>query len=181
MRALFIGRFQPFHVGHLSSIMRIKKDGFDEIVIGVGSSQESNTDKNPFTAEERREMLETVLVKHSGLKYRIIFIPDINNNPKWVGHVESTLKENGVEGVDAVYTNNPVVKELFEAAQYKVVEPELVRDGDDIIMATKIREMIAKNDACWKMLVPKEVYEKLVKFGGIKRIKRIYSGLEIKK
>lgn len=45
--ALFVGRFQPFHLGHLKVIKDILKKN-DFIVIAIGSSDEKNTDKNPF-------------------------------------------------------------------------------------------------------------------------------------
>jgi len=40
--ALIIGRFQPFHLGHLLLIKEAAKEA-DIIVIGIGSSQESRT------------------------------------------------------------------------------------------------------------------------------------------
>ena len=53
-RGLFIGRFQPFHLGHLKDIKRAIQE-VDELVIGVGSSNEECTKENPFTVEERIE------------------------------------------------------------------------------------------------------------------------------
>ena len=52
MKALYIGRFQPFHKGHLKILQKLAKK-YDEIIIGIGSSQYSNTLENPFTSEER--------------------------------------------------------------------------------------------------------------------------------
>ena len=57
MRALFIGRFQPFHKGHLKIIQQASET-YDQILVGIGSSQYSHTVDNPFTAEERTEMIE---------------------------------------------------------------------------------------------------------------------------
>lgn len=182
MKALFVGRFQPFHIGHLSSLFQMKRDGCNEIVIGIGSSQLSGTGKNPFTGEERKEMLEAVLDNHRELDCKVIFIPDINNCPKWVGHTENILKENGINHVDVVYTNNSIVKELFEKAKYMVVEPELLKRGSEAITATMVRTMIAKGDESWTEIVPEEVRKKIVKFDGINRIKRVFpDGLSAKK
>src|SRR3970040_1541422 len=60
-RALWIGRFQPFHLGHLSMAKRILAE-VDELVIGIGSAQYSHTPENPFTAGER--------LTHSGTEVR---------------------------------------------------------------------------------------------------------------
>lgn len=54
---LYIGRFQPFHKGHLSVVKEAMKQ-CDTLVIAVGSAQESRTQKNPFTFCERKAMIE---------------------------------------------------------------------------------------------------------------------------
>ena len=57
---LFIGRFQPFHLGHLDTIVRIVTEcGY--VKIAVGSAQYSNTPKNPFTYKERERMIRAAL------------------------------------------------------------------------------------------------------------------------
>jgi len=55
MIALFIGRFQPFHSGHLDAIKQISEE---EIIIGIGSSQYSKTEENPYSFEERKKMIK---------------------------------------------------------------------------------------------------------------------------
>ena len=71
--ALFIGRFQPFHIGHLKVIKWILKK-YDKVIIVIGTSQESNTDKNPFSIEERKEMINKTLKTENIEKYEIIDI-----------------------------------------------------------------------------------------------------------
>ena len=55
-RALFVGRFQPFHNGHIHAIGEILEES-DELIIVVGSAQMSHEPDNPFTAGERLEMI----------------------------------------------------------------------------------------------------------------------------
>ena len=74
MKALFIGRFQPFHNGHLKVIQN-SINLYDEVIIGIGSAQYSNTTDNPFTAEERKLMIERSLKKAGFGNYKIILIP----------------------------------------------------------------------------------------------------------
>ncbi|MHA1450429.1 MAG: adenylyltransferase/cytidyltransferase family protein, partial [Candidatus Hodarchaeales archaeon] len=53
MRALFLGRFNPFHLGHLAAIEYIRKDkDVQEVVIGIGSSDKSFSLIHPFSAGE---------------------------------------------------------------------------------------------------------------------------------
>ena len=92
MRALFIGRFQPLHNGHLKVIQQLSKD-FDELIIGIGSSQYSNTLDNPFSSDERKQMIEKSLNRFNINKYNIVLIPDIHNPPKWADHVLSIFSD----------------------------------------------------------------------------------------
>ncbi|MGA3854978.1 adenylyltransferase/cytidyltransferase family protein, partial [Bacillus pumilus] len=74
MRGFIIGRFQPFHKGHLEVIKKIAEE-VDEIIIGIGSAQKSHTLENPFTAGERILMI-TQSLKDYDLTYYPIPIKD---------------------------------------------------------------------------------------------------------
>ena len=80
-RALFIGRFQPFHLGHLQDIKNALKE-VDELVIGVGSTNERHTKYNPFSVKERKMMINLVLKKNIITNYTIFPIPDFNDDKK---------------------------------------------------------------------------------------------------
>ncbi len=56
MRGFYIGRFQPYHNGHHSMVERIA-DEVDELVLGIGSADDSHTTHDPFTAGERIMMI----------------------------------------------------------------------------------------------------------------------------
>ena len=60
VRALFVGRFQPFHYGHLRALAIILQE-VEELIIVVGSAQMSHETDNPFTAGERLEMIKGAL------------------------------------------------------------------------------------------------------------------------
>jgi nicotinamide-nucleotide adenylyltransferase len=70
-RGLFIGRFQPFHLGHLATVKFALKN-VEELVIIIGSAQKSHELRNPFTAGERIQMikdsLNTKSCRHLGPK-----------------------------------------------------------------------------------------------------------------
>ena len=149
---LFVGRFQPFHIGHLKDIKWILKK-YDKIVIVIGSSQESNTEKNPFTLEQRKKMIVNTL-NSEGIKrgvYKIIEIPDVYDDESWVKSILEKVK------FDIVFTRNPWTKRCFE--KFKIPVKEHPMYGD--ISGTKIREMM-KNRKQWEKLVPKEV-ERILK------------------
>src|SRR5437870_10806299 len=62
---LYVGRFQPFHLGHLKAVKYIL-GRVDELIIVVGSAQHSHTLDNPFTAGERITMIRLAL-KQAGI------------------------------------------------------------------------------------------------------------------
>ncbi len=168
MRGLFIGRFQPFHNGHLKGI-RWALERCDELVVAVGSTQRSFDRMDLFTAGERIEMIRGVL-KAGKLDGRCIIIPvsDINNNALWVSHLKSLCPEFKV-----VFSNNPLVKLLFSEAGMKVLEVPLFErrkcDG------TYIRKLMLSGNK-WRELVPPEVAEFIAESKGAERLRSISKG-----
>ncbi|MCK5039360.1 MAG: nicotinamide-nucleotide adenylyltransferase [Candidatus Aenigmarchaeota archaeon] len=162
--AFFIGRFQPFHKGHLKDIQRAL-DECEKVIIAIGSSQEQGTINNPFSYKQRKKMIQLTLGDEhiEKNKYEIIAIPDINNNDLWVRHVESLCPK-----FDVIYTGNALVKKLFLLKKYKVVDIELFQN----INSTKIREKIL-DEKEWKNLVPNTVSKYLEDIDGEDIIKNI--------
>lgn len=60
-RAMTLSRFQPFHLGHLKTVQRMKQDGYKGIVVCIGSPEKSHGPRDPLTCGERIEMLHSVL------------------------------------------------------------------------------------------------------------------------
>lgn len=133
-RALILGRFQPPHLGHLAAIAKASKR-HDEVIVVVGSAQESFTMLNPFTAGERMEMLRAGLAERRVKNTILIPLADIHRHGEWVAYVESFAPP-----FDEVVTNNPLTKLLFEAAKYRVRTGELYRRAT--CSATRIRERL---------------------------------------
>jgi len=165
---LFVGRFQPFHIGHLKVIKWVLKK-YDSVIIVIGSSKESKTEKNPFTFEERKKMIQNTLKKEriSVKKYKIIGIPDVQHDKKWVESILEKVK------FDVVFTKNSWTKRCFDQLNIPVKEHPVFGD----ISATKIRNMI-KNNKEWEKFVPKEVENTLKRINLKKRLRvSVFSSL----
>jgi len=120
-RGLFVGRFQPFHRGHLRAIEAVRAARpAERLIIGIGSAQESYTIQNPFTAGERFDMIDRGLVEAGIEGVSIVPLPDVNQHALWVPYVEGMLP-----AFERVYTNNPLTRGLFEDAGYTVEGTEM--------------------------------------------------------
>jgi len=160
--ALFIGRFQPFHKGHLFALRQVLKK-FDKVIIGIGSINVLN-EKNPFTFEERKRMIKESLKNFKG-KYKIIGISDFPDDLEWRNYC---LKK---ANFDVVVTGSAWVKKCFEGIK-PVVKPKFLERKK--YSATRIRELIRKNEK-WENLVPKNVARYIKKIKGEERIRQLAS------
>ncbi|HUT00745.1 MAG TPA: nicotinamide-nucleotide adenylyltransferase [Candidatus Thermoplasmatota archaeon] len=164
MKALFIGRFQPFHLGHLSLLQHLSNQ-YEMIIIGIGSSQYHDTLDNPFSDDERYQMITQSLEAVEIHTYRIVSIPDIHNPPQWVKHVCSIVSD-----FDVIITNNPFTKKLFSEKGY-LVSGTTFFDRKRYSGKEIRRRMI--EDAPWDDLVPKAVYILIHNIDGINRLKHL--------
>lgn len=162
MRGLYIGRFQPYHLGHRAVLEGIAKE-VDEIVIVIGSAQESHILENPFTAGERLEMICAAL-EEADLRSRCFVVPlqDVKRNAIWVSHLNSMLPR-----FDLAYSNNPLVVQLFTEAGVEVKRPPLYQR--DLYSGTAIRRLMLEGGD-WKSLVPDPVASVIARIGGVARL-----------
>ena len=162
MKAVFIRRFQPFHLGHLLLLERLSKQ-YEEIIIGIGSSQYQNTYDNPFSESERKQMITQSLTAVGIHTFRIVAIPDIHNPPRWVDHVCSIVSD-----FDVIIANNPFTRKLFSEKGY-VVKGTAFFDRKRY-SGKEIRRRIIQDEP-WNELVPEVVFKIITDIDGINRIK----------
>lgn len=135
------------------------------IIIGVGSSQYHDTAENPFSEEERKQMIMKSLESVGIRTYRIVSIPDIHNPPRWVDHVCSIVSH-----FDVVVANNPFTRKLFSEKGY-VVKGTSYYDRKRY-SGKEIRRRILEDEP-WGDLVPKAVYTLIRQIDGVNRLKHI--------
>ncbi len=154
MTGLFIGRFQPFHHGHKSVLEAMMTDGVQRIIIGIGSSQYSGQPNNPWTAEQRRAVIEVSIQELlERIAIEIIDIPDIHDDAGWVSHVDGL-----VGGYDVIYSGNQWVKDLMEAAGHTVKPIEMKVQ----VSATMIRDALKNgDDAFWQAHIHPGIHDLL--------------------
>jgi len=183
-RGLMVGRFQPFHNGHLHLARQILKD-CNELIIAIGSAQFNYIYKDPFTAGERVLMIHAALASEpSDIDLRKCYvIPIVNdeNNARWFGHIKSM-----VPPFHVLYTGNEFVAGLA-AREVEIKKPSFLKKEE--YNGTNIRKQMAaasssqqqKSDQQtqqkqlqnWKDLVPNAVCTIIEEIEGIKRIEML--------
>lgn len=147
-----VGRFQPFHLGHMSAL-RFALGTADRLWIGIGSSNRPPEAANPFTAAERREMILSSVDAGTAARIAIYDIPDVENHIRWLDLIDEIVPPFGV-----IFTNDRLTERLYsEKRKRRAVRavriPFLNRDE---LSGTRIRNMIGggASPSDWQRLVP---------------------------
>ncbi|MEM1604599.1 MAG: nicotinamide-nucleotide adenylyltransferase [Zestosphaera sp.] len=167
VRAVFPGRFQPIHLGHLK-VIEWALTKVDELIIAIGTAQESHTIVNPFTAGERVLMIREALKEYSVDLSRvyIIPVPDILMNSVWPQYLQMYVPKFRY-GV----ARNPLVLRLFRDSGYEVLVPPPFERGR--YSSTTIRKLMLVGDESWRELVPRSVAKLIDEVRGVERLKEV--------
>lgn len=180
---LMIGRFQPLHNRHKEIIDYMLQE-CSVVVIGIGSAQLCYGKRHPFTVHERELMVRLVFPTD---KIKIIKLHDItiDGNPeqwvvdvRWMDYVLDEIKKNNIPAPTDYYSGSfedarwyfdyfadPKKDRFFVDKNMLVYENNIIdrrlhildRQKDGALSATKIRELIFKNDPEWKFCVPSKL------------------------
>jgi len=164
MNGLLIGRFQPFHLGHLDAVL-FGLSRVDNLFICIGSSNKSNERKNPFSAEERREMITLSIEPSITDRIKIFDIPDVGDHEKWTFEIDKIVPK-----YDVVFTNDEFTKTLFEKREISVIS--VVLKDREKFSGTNIRNLITQNEN-WRDLVPQGTRNVLDSINAKERLKNL--------
>ena len=177
-RGLMVGRFQPFHNGHLHLSKQILQE-CNELIIAIGSAQFNYIYKDPFTAGERVLMIHAALMESGIDLAKCYIIPVINdeNNARWFGHLRSMVPH-----FDILYSGNEFVKSLVLEETIRIKKPEFSKKNE--YNGTNIRKQLASASAAatatatvenWKTLVPNAVSKLIEEVDGVNRIRMLFN------
>ena len=89
---IFIGRFQPVHEGHIHAL-GVAASQVQKLYILVGSANTCRSIKNPWTFEERKQMLSLKLHAQRITNYEIIPLNDYRySDTQWMSDVRATIE-----------------------------------------------------------------------------------------
>ena len=164
MNGLLIGRFQPFHLGHLEAL-HFALSKVDKLWIGLGSSNKSIEKNNPFSAEERKEMILSSIDDSMKNKISVYFIPDLDNHVKWIEKIDTIVPK-----FDIIFSNDPLIDHLYSKRTIQItLIPFLKRDT---LSGTNIRNLII-SDQEWENFVPEGTKNFLININVKERLKNL--------
>ena len=168
MAAVMIGRYQPFHLGHLELVRQVLEENH-EIIILIGSSQANFTLKNPFTAGERVWMIRDSLIESKIDLSRVFLVnvTDDENNVKWFSNIKCVSPPFNV-----IYTGNNFVRTLLKRETIIIKKPKLIEGN--LLKGSVIRKLILEDNTKWQELVSKSVIKIFKEIDAVERIRNIY-------
>jgi nicotinamide-nucleotide adenylyltransferase len=185
--ALYCGRFQPMHKGHVH-VAKIALKVSKQLLILVGSSQESGTTRNPFTYEIRKEKIERIFAEEVKTGRVIIApLPDLSKDPErditpnWGKFVLQNVKQLTGRLPDVmVYGNDEARSKWFDTKDIKDIGEIIVSRSTIGTTATTLREYISKrlwelylmntDEGAWDFDLFDKLYDELVKVDYYKNI-----------
>lgn len=169
---VFIGRFQPFHVGHLE-VIKTALDQAHKVIVLVGSSNQPRTEKNPFTFDERKEMIYASLedTQDQTLIKRVEVLPLQDhkyNDQKWAINVQS-LVDSVVKKYDNPGKIGLIGHTKDESSYYLKMFPQwgsVEHELNEMINATDLRRLLfeGKSLRFLQGVVPEGAMHEIAKF-----------------
>jgi pantetheine-phosphate adenylyltransferase len=147
--ALIVGRFQPFHKGHLFLIKKALKKS-DKIIIGIGSANISD-ENNPIDFGTRKKVIEAVAYKEKfeNKLIKIVSLDDFFDDKKWLDNLKKQVGRFNLALGNNDWTNN-----ILENAGYKVLKIDYYKRS--LYEGWRIRKLIREGKS-WQNRVPKYI------------------------
>ena len=156
---LIVGRFQMIHTGHTDMIRQaLRLCG--EVCVLVGSAQEQGTEKNPFSYEQRREMLKNVFPEEN---VHVFPLPDagLGNNALWGDHLLKKAEEYMGRMPDLAVSGREERREGWFSGERGAALTELRVPKRVPVSATRMRALLTENDReGWRAFAPSALWDR---------------------
>jgi nicotinamide-nucleotide adenylyltransferase len=147
-RVGIVARWQPVHLGHVPVLHGLCRRSRN-VVIGIGSSNKYDY-RNPFSLEERTEMLEMIL--QGWENYSLIPVEDLDDGPRWREMLQGLFGD-----LDCFVTANPYVESLL-SERYQTIKPiNFVGDEERVAVEGAMVRLAMAQGREWREMVPASV------------------------
>lgn len=159
---LICGRFQTFHKGH-ESLVESGLKLCDRVLILVGSSQESGTERNPYNVVTRTNMIREI---YDDSKSVLIYgLADMSNEddirPEWGRYLLDKVDKIIYKAPEImIYGNDESRSKWFSQEDIRDTSELIVNRGKIDISATKVRKAMAlDNRKEWMSMVNPKLHK----------------------
>lgn len=145
---LIVGRFQTFHKGH-QSLVETGLKLCDRVLILVGSSQESGTERNPFDIITRMNVISSIYFDKE--RIQIHALPDLTNEnditADWGRYVLKNVDRYIYKAPELmIYGNDEARSRWFDTEDIKNTAEFIMPRSRIPISATMLRDMMVKDE-----------------------------------
>lgn len=145
---LIVGRFQTFHKGH-QSLVETGLKLCDRVLILVGSSQESGTERNPFDIITRMNVISSIYSDKE--RIQIHALPDLTNEnditADWGRYVLNNVDRYIYKAPELmIYGNDEARSRWFDTEDIKNTAEFIMPRSRIPISATMLRDMMVKDE-----------------------------------
>jgi len=115
--SIYIGRFSPPHVGHFE-VLRRARERSDSVLVLIGSSQQARNPKNPWTFDERAQIIEKWAARNtSSSPVKVLSIRDYPYNDQlWIANVRKTINNH----IENLCTSANVFSHKLEPKDFEI-------------------------------------------------------------
>lgn len=167
---VYIGRFQPVHVAHIKTIQSAAELS-ENVLVLIGSAKSPRTIKNPFSYEDRKNVIKQAFSGNVRLSPWIRPIVDYKyDETEWIRQVGSTVNEvAGAVGAKKIavigHDKDSSSYYLNYFPQWDFIEQPAYPEHGETIDATKIRRLYFEKDYAFvQHVVPIACYDFLMEF-----------------
>jgi len=164
---LAVMRLQPLHIGHCLIINKMIQE-CEISIIGLGSAQKNRQEHDPYTVDERMQMIKNIYAD----RIKVVPLIDLGaTRPEdWTAYIFDKLKKLGMKDPTDYYTGSLVDGLWYKNSFYLDGQPKsqqmtsnnilrnlhlLQRNVNQIPSATDIRMSLSLRTDEWKAWVPR--------------------------
>lgn len=160
---LICGRFQTFHIGH-ESLVETGLKLCDRVLILVGSSQESGTERNPYDVATRMDMLRAIYGNDNDviMMHGLADLTDENDiRPEWGRYLLDAVDRYLYKAPELmIYGNDESRSRWFDPEDIRDTSEFIVNRGRIPISATMVREaMVFDRRKEWMSMVNPKLHK----------------------
>ena len=157
------GRFQTFHIGH-ESLVETGLKLCDRVLILVGSSQESGTERNPYDVATRMDMLRAIYGNDNDviMMHGLADLTDENDiRPEWGRYLLNAVDRYLYKAPELmIYGNDESRSRWFDPEDIRDTSEFIVNRGRIPISATMVREaMVFDRRKEWMSMVNPKLHK----------------------